>query len=45
MLNENESAWARVQALELENKELQKELDARMDDAAVQRMVYRTLRR
>ena len=47
MLNENESAWARVQALELrvqalelENGELQKELDARMDDAAVQRMVY-----
>ena len=30
----------RVQALELENGELQKELDARMDDAAVQRMVY-----
>ena len=40
MLNENESAWARIRALELENKELQKELDARMDDAAVQRMVY-----
>ena len=47
MLNENESTWARVQALELrvqalelENGELQKELDARMDDAAVQRMVY-----
>lgn len=40
MLNENESLSERIQALEFEKEVLHKELDAKMDDAAVQRMVY-----